>query len=250
MRNTLLFIFTLISTISFSQVGINTETPRKSLHVNGSLQITNELNVGGNATDQGSAGTLGQVLTSNGGDTSPEWKTIGTAINLTGDIKYSLITADHNGWVKLDGRSVASLTSSQQTQANTLGFSANLPDATNAYLVQNNATPGGLSNTNTKTISRNQLPNITLSSTGSTNVAGSHNHNYVDRGNTSYQVTRSDSLTDIADDTSGTYQTSNAGDHSHTVSATTESINGNVTQATLDVRPLSMSVSTYVYLGL
>ncbi|STD59143.1 Uncharacterised protein [Empedobacter falsenii] len=191
-----------------------------------------------------------QVLTSNGVSNSPEWKTIAVATNLTGDIKYSLITSDHNGWVKLDGRSVSSLMSTQQAQASVLGFSTNLPDATNAYLVQNNTTLGGLSNSNTKTLTRGQLPNVTLSASASTNVAGSHNHNYTDRGNTSYEMTRNGNLTNIADDTSGTYQTSNAGDHSHTVSATTESINGGVTQQSLDVRPLSMSVNTYLYLGL
>lgn len=135
-------IASLIVNIAIAKVGINTSTPQKTFHVNGSLQVTNELNVGGNATSQGSAGTLVQVLTSNGVSNSPEWKTIAVATNLTGDIKYSLITSDHNGWVKLDGRSVSSLISTQQAQASVLGFSTNLPDATNAYLVQNNTTLG------------------------------------------------------------------------------------------------------------
>ena len=38
----------------------------KTLHVNGSLQVVNEINVGGNATTAGSAGTSGQILTSQG----------------------------------------------------------------------------------------------------------------------------------------------------------------------------------------
>lgn len=52
--------------LSYAQVGVNTSTPQKSLHVNGSLQITNEFNVGGNATTAGSSGNVGQILTSNG----------------------------------------------------------------------------------------------------------------------------------------------------------------------------------------
>ncbi|MFP3534461.1 hypothetical protein SB763_34470, partial [Burkholderia sp. SIMBA_042] len=31
-------------------IGIGTSTPQKQLHVNGALQLTNELNVGGNAS--------------------------------------------------------------------------------------------------------------------------------------------------------------------------------------------------------
>ncbi|MFP3632333.1 hypothetical protein SB776_37645, partial [Burkholderia sp. SIMBA_045] len=38
-------------------VGIGTVTPQKKLHINGDMQLTNELNVGGNATTAGSAGT-------------------------------------------------------------------------------------------------------------------------------------------------------------------------------------------------
>ncbi|MFP3631819.1 hypothetical protein SB776_35020, partial [Burkholderia sp. SIMBA_045] len=55
--------------------GIGTETPQKKLHVNGGLQITNELNVGGNASTAGSAGTTGQVLTSAGASAAPTWQT-------------------------------------------------------------------------------------------------------------------------------------------------------------------------------
>jgi len=56
--------------------GIGTSTPQKQLHVNGALQVTNELNVGGNASTAGSAGTAGQILTSNGSGTPPSWQTI------------------------------------------------------------------------------------------------------------------------------------------------------------------------------
>ncbi|WP_415328203.1 hypothetical protein [Chryseobacterium sp. MMS23-Vi53] len=64
--------------IRSGNVGINTATPQKLFHVNGSLQVTNELNVGGNATTAGSAGTSGQVLISNGTGTAPSWKSPST----------------------------------------------------------------------------------------------------------------------------------------------------------------------------
>ncbi|KXH83416.1 hypothetical protein [Chryseobacterium kwangjuense] len=57
-------------------VGVGTSTPQKTLHVNGAAQITNELNVGGTATTAGSPGTSGQVLTSNGANTAPTWKSL------------------------------------------------------------------------------------------------------------------------------------------------------------------------------
>lgn len=56
------------------RVGIGTASPQKKLHVNGSMQLTDELNVGGSATAEGSAGTRGQVLTSGGGGASPFWQ--------------------------------------------------------------------------------------------------------------------------------------------------------------------------------
>ncbi len=59
---------------SYTQVGINTNTPQAALHVNGNLQITNELNVGGDATTVGNAGLSGQILKSNGADLPPTWE--------------------------------------------------------------------------------------------------------------------------------------------------------------------------------
>ena len=70
---------TLFLTIGYSinaqnKVGVNTSTPQKELHVNGSVQITNDLNVGGTATTTGNSGNKGQVLVSNGPNQAPTWK--------------------------------------------------------------------------------------------------------------------------------------------------------------------------------
>ncbi|EJL70451.1 autotransporter outer membrane beta-barrel domain-containing protein [Chryseobacterium populi] len=66
------------------RIGVGTATPQRTQHVSGSLQITNELNVGGNATTAGSAGTIGQILTSGGPGAAPIWKdaSTGTGINI------------------------------------------------------------------------------------------------------------------------------------------------------------------------
>ena len=63
-------------------VGIGTSTPQKLLHVAGSLQVTNEFNVGGDAATAGSAGTIGQILTSGGAGTAPSWQTAAGPVNI------------------------------------------------------------------------------------------------------------------------------------------------------------------------
>lgn len=91
-----------------------------------------------------------------------------------GDVKSGFQAADHLGWVMLDGRAVSSLSATQQAAAAALGFGTNLPDASSAYLVQDGGTLGAVTGSNTVTIARNNLPNVTLS--GSTSTTGSHDH--------------------------------------------------------------------------
>ncbi|MEJ5048415.1 hypothetical protein WH221_01180 [Chryseobacterium culicis] len=87
MKKELLLAGILITcTLVKSQVGIGTTTPQKMLHVNGSLQLGNELNLGGTATTEGSAGTAGQVLKSNGPGTAPSWQTLAGVPNATGTV--------------------------------------------------------------------------------------------------------------------------------------------------------------------
>ncbi|REC41866.1 hypothetical protein [Chryseobacterium pennipullorum] len=86
MKNKLFFGMALFPLLIGAQVGVNTTTPQKTLHVNGSLQITNELNVGGNATTTGSAGTAGQVLKSNGPGAAPSWQNLAGVPNSTGAV--------------------------------------------------------------------------------------------------------------------------------------------------------------------
>lgn len=61
---------------NYAQTGVDTKTPQKTLHVNGSLQVTAEVNVGGTGTTQGSAGGPGQLLVSNSANQAPSWQTI------------------------------------------------------------------------------------------------------------------------------------------------------------------------------
>ncbi|PRA97659.1 hypothetical protein CQ046_20670 [Chryseobacterium sp. MYb7] len=65
-----------MSLFTFAQVGIQTPTPKKTLHVNGSLQVVKEINVGGDGSTTGSSGTAGDFLSTNGNGNAPEWKSL------------------------------------------------------------------------------------------------------------------------------------------------------------------------------
>ncbi|MFC3161208.1 hypothetical protein ACFOEQ_24675 [Chryseobacterium arachidis] len=88
MRKILLCLTLLLSILGYSQTGVNTPTPQRTLHVNGSLQVTEELNVGGSATTAGSAGIAGQILSSNGAGSAPTWKTLNSVSGTIASANY------------------------------------------------------------------------------------------------------------------------------------------------------------------
>lgn len=181
-----------------------------------------------------------------------------------GDVKTGMQTADHNGWIKLNGRAKSTLTSSQQAVASSLGIGTNLPDATNAFMVQDGGTPGTVSGTNTVTIAKNQLPNVTLSGTTSSYT---HNHNTGDGTDADHTVDPGDyglmrrsqwgeSNTPFWTDSYGAgyepdmeHTPHVIPDDTHAHTFTTSSINGGVTQQALNIKPKSLSVNTFIYLG-
>lgn len=64
MKTIILYFITIFSTTTFvkSQVGINTNTPTKTLDINGDINIRKELRLGGNDNTLGSAGTNNQLF--------------------------------------------------------------------------------------------------------------------------------------------------------------------------------------------
>lgn len=160
-----------------------------------------------------------------------------------GDIKTGIQTTDHNGWIKLDGRLKTSLSTTQQAQATALGIGTNLPDASNAFLVQNGTTLGSISSGNTKTISQANLPNVNF--TGTAASAGDHSHSI---------TFNNDDFNGVGGGTNGlasdggaannTKYTNTTGAHTHSV---TVSSGGSGTA--LDITPKSLSVNTFIYLG-
>lgn len=161
-----------------------------------------------------------------------------------GDIKTGIQSTDHNGWIKLDGRLLSGLSTTQQAQATALGIGANLPDATNAYLVQNGGSLGTVGGSNSKTIARSDLPNF--SQTFNTSTSGTHSHTVPAVSPSGSSLSR---VAQGANGASGTVNiyTSFDGSHSHTI--TIPSLNGGVDQTSFDITPKSLSVNTFIYLG-
>ena len=195
-----------------------------------------------------------------------------------GDVKTGIQTGDHNGWIKLDGRLKSTLTASQQTQANLLAIGTNLPDATNAVLMQSSGTLGTVTGSMSATIAQNQLPNIAPTITVNNTVAtmqnsGSHDHSvrvvpsstggYANGNPSAFKnamVPTTEADADITDRIGGAFYTTtgiigSSGSHSHSIDshthiATSSSINGGVTQQAIDKTPRSLVVNTFIYLGL
>lgn len=65
-----------ISSSLFGQLGINTNTPRTTLDVQGDLEVRSKIYLGGNETSIGKLGETGAVLVSQGVNQSPTWKVL------------------------------------------------------------------------------------------------------------------------------------------------------------------------------
>ncbi|MDM1529773.1 hypothetical protein [Myroides odoratimimus] len=88
----ILFCFIIKIQIFAQPIGFNTTTPLNDMHLNGTLQITKEMNLGATAITKGNPGIEGQVLISQGSNKSPVWKTLSIPIVPKGS--YSLISSD------------------------------------------------------------------------------------------------------------------------------------------------------------
>ena len=160
---------------------------------------------------------------------------------IIGEIRSMIKASDFNGWVLLDGRSVGSLTLSQQAVALSMGFTSSIPDASNAYLTQNGGSMGATVGSNSLVLTQANLPNINL--TGTTSSEGLHTHSYsFDDDNTSIANSGGTNTSAIAEETK---PTTTDGAHSHTV---TVSSGGN--NVSINKTPKTLSVNMFIYLGL
>jgi hypothetical protein len=181
------------------------------------------------------------AFTDHNGRTGVTWKKISGNAPLVGpsqitygDVKTGFQSADHNGWIKLNGRLKSSLSSTQQAQATILGIGNNLPNADNAFLVQNGTAVGTVAGSNTITIAQNQLPNVTY-----TGQIADVAHGAVIGSSASGVFSR-------------VYGSSwgNAGGGGNTETFNLSiPLNGGVTQQQINITPKSLSVNTFIYLG-
>lgn len=206
-----------------------------------------------------------------------------------GDVKSGIQPSDHEGWILLDGRPLTSLSAEQQAVAASLGLIVNLPDASDAYLVQNGGGMGTISGSNTTTLTQANLPNVSF--TGTAASSGDHNHS-VDPAAVSSSTNGNHTHGSNAGGGAGglglVYSDGNAtagstdytwgelnlwtspyglsiyanGNHNHTVDipATTSTTTGAHTHSVsvasggsaspVDISPKSLSVNMFIYLGL
>lgn len=175
-----------------------------------------------------------------------------------GDIKQSIKSIDHNGWIKLDGRLSSLLSTTQQTRATAMGFGINLPNASNAYLVQNGSILGSVTGTNDKTIRQANLPNINFTGTANDTNTGDQWLSRVQNfgaGGAFNAVTISKTrgvsglfsgriTNGYDDDPNEMYSTYTETAHNHKLT-----INSGGNDTPLNITPRSLSVNTFIYLG-
>jgi hypothetical protein len=262
MRLIVLITFLFFTTSLIAQTGIGTTTPDASAKLEVASTNKGFLPPRMTATQRGAipSPASGLIVFQTDGNVGvyiyngTAWQVLNNS-NF-GDIKTGIQNGDHDGWIKLDGRLKSTLSTTQQAQANALGIGTNLPDATNAFLVQNASTLGSVSGSNTKTISQANLPNINFpSATTSTN--GDHVHwissAWTDDRNFSGTGSNGQNYGIVAD--AGGYSsndpnysfgrnTLNSGNHNHTVT-----VSSGGSGIALDITPRSLSVNTFIYLG-
>ncbi len=252
MKRTLLLISFCLANMAMAQVGVGTTDPQADLDVRTTNPAAPDASAGiaiPQVTALPSSGNrAGQVvyLTTSGryfyyGGTS--WQPIYQQVNTYGDVKYSFQTTDHNGWVLMDGRAKTTLTATQQAAATALGFGESLPDLADKTIVGTSGSKplGGTGGNASISIAQNQLPDVTL--TTSTNGA----HTHTAGTSTTYLLSLVGILGyQILNSTTNTTATSSSGSHNHT----TSSINGGVTQQSLNIQNPYMAVNGFVYLGL
>ncbi|WP_408032206.1 hypothetical protein [Tenacibaculum xiamenense] len=161
-----------------------------------------------------------------------------------GEVKYSVLTSDHNGWYILNGRMTSSLPTNAQTNATSLGFATNIPNSQNRILKH----PASTENVNdtggaiTTVLTRVNLPNINFTGTTSTN--GNHRHTINRRTGTDRVRNGADANRTFFNQ-GGTTNTSFAGNHNHTVTVSS----GGSNQSFERYQPY-LVVNTFIYLGL
>ena len=161
-----------------------------------------------------------------------------------GDVKNGYQTTDHNGWILLNGRLKSTLTTTQQTAATGLNIGVNLPNISDKSII--GSSPSKTLNTvggsDSSTISRDQLPNIVLS----TSMEGNHTHTLGEYFNKNVSLQLGSTSIRVLDTGYSSYQSNAQGNHTHYI----EPLNGGVTQNSLNIQNPYIAMNGFIYLGL
>ncbi len=270
--NKIIFFVCLISFTTFGQVGINTENPNSDSYLE--LSSTDKglllprLNlVASNNFAPLTAHVAGMIVynTASSGtmenivypglyiNSGTNWERLEPNTTQLGEVKFSFATADHDGWYLLNGRTKSSLSATAQIGATSVGYGANLPNATDRFLktVDTAESIAIESGSNSFTISQAQLPNVNF--IGSTSSDGGHTHqvdSYVGNQNVgllSTSILTLYTISTVAEDNNvvnTNKTTSLEGAHTHTVS-----VNSGGSGAPATRVPAYLSANVFVYLG-
>lgn len=172
-------------------------------------------------------------------------KTLSDLVSFSfGDVKHGFQPVDHSGWIKLDGRSLSALTTSQRAVAISLfGNITILPNAEGKVLKQKGEinTIGG---SDTVTLNVSNLPSYSL--TGNVNVPP-HSHTYSDQHPKHTQKFCPDKKGVEAAIAPGINETKTTAEAEGTTANV--SINSGGQGLALSVEDAYLSVNTFVYLG-
>ncbi len=95
------FCLLFICGLTFAQVGIKTSNPTSTLDVNGDLNVSGKLYVGGNDNSLGDAGAKNKALTSNGVSSGTSWEEVQIPVGYQGGLYLTAVEA-HSDRVGMD----------------------------------------------------------------------------------------------------------------------------------------------------
>ena len=168
---------------------------------------------------------------------------------IPGDVKYSELISDHDGWYLMNGRNISSISNVSAKEEASSIFGSNLPDMDNKYMIADYSTGTRMTNVgqNNFTVSNSNIQSATLTTTQN----GNHSHLFTDYYSSipsaaaapTYNYTGSSYSTNFSPAASLINQTSTEGQHTHDVSI------GTASPSSIDNRPVSKKIYAFVYLG-